>query len=177
MVQERRRRLLVRTACLIGLSLGFSSQALAECIVVSPKDKKRSHAAAIFAETLTKKEVISRQGTLGLEPVTGDGERFLRDQTAFGLRLTCDVRRVWNGPAPKTAVVYQVLNADSTDHWKSNTDYLIFASRLSDEGRSHLLLGPGEGGFIVQVCGGASYWTAAIEQEVRRAFGGGRKPE
>ena len=63
--------------------------------------------------------------------------------------------------------MYQVLHPDSTDHWKPNTDYLILASRLSDQDRSHLALGAGEDGFIYRGCSGAFDWTPGMEKEVR----------
>ena len=173
-----RGRLLLTQTILSGLLLALSSHAAAECVSVTPK---QFGGDAIFAGTFVKKEVVSRFSRnvagLGLEPVTGDGEEALRDQTAFGLRLTFEVRHVWKGPSPKTATVYQLLNPDSADHWKPNTTYLILANRLSDQERSFVFLGPGEEGLTVQNCSGASLWTAEVERDVRRALGRGRKPE
>jgi hypothetical protein len=171
-----RGRFLLTQTTLTGLLLALSSHAAAECVSVTPKQFR---ADAIFAAAFVKKEVVSRfsRNVAGLEPVTGDGEEALRDRTAFGLRLTFEVRHVWKGPLPKTATVYQLLNPDSADHWKSNTAYLILANRLSDQERSFVFLGSGEEGLRVQNCGGASLWTADVERDVRRALGRGRKPE
>jgi hypothetical protein len=161
-----------------GLLLAFAIDARAECFNTSPSQFKQFRAELTFRGTFIKREVIS-EISRGLAPerVTGDGERFLRDRTAFGMRLTFDVDRVWKGSATKTLVMYQVLHPDSTDHWKPNTEYLIFASRLSEENRRHLALEPGEDGFVVHGCSGAWFWTPLIEKEVRRAFGRGRNPE
>ena len=174
-----RRLPLTEVALLTGLLFAFSSPALAECFNDTPKQFNSFRADAIFAGTFVKKEVVSRfsRGVDLLERVTGDGEEALRDRTAFGLRLTFEVRHVWKGPAPKTAILYQVLNPDSPDHWKPNTEYLIFANRLSDEQRPSVFLQPGEEGHIVQNCSGAWYWTADVERNVQRAFGRGREPK
>jgi hypothetical protein len=154
-----------------------SPDAGAECIGTGMRSVfERSKAELIFSGTFTRKEVISRN-TGFIEPVTGDGERFLKDQTAFGMRLTFDLRHSWRGPTPKTISIYQVLHPDSTDHWKSNTEYLIFATRVSADERSYLLLGPEDHGFIVLACSGAWLWTPGVEKEIRRALGRGRKPE
>ena len=165
----------ITLVCLFLLS--SSPDAGAECFNTGMRSYfEHSKAELIFAGTFSNKEVISRN-TGFIEPVTGDGERFLKDQTAFGMRLTFDVQHVWRGPAPKRLSIHQVLHPDSTDHWKSNNEYLIFARRLSADDRSHLLLGPEEEGFIVLPCGGAWSWTPDVEKETRRAFGRGRKPE
>ena len=179
MTRPRRRLSLTEVAFLIGLLFAFSSPAFAECFTVTPKQFKSFRADAIFTGTFVKKEVVSRfsRGVDLLEPVTGDGEEALRDRTAFGLRLTFEVRHVWKGPAPKTAILYQVLNPDSPDHWKPNTEYLIFADRLSDEQRSSVFLQPDEEAHIVQNCSGAWRWTVDVERDVHRAFGRGRKPK
>jgi hypothetical protein len=171
----RERFLLAQTTAVAGVLLGLSTYAAAECVMVTPKQYR---ADAIFAGRFVKKEVISRFSpqVTGLAPVTGDGEEALRDRTAFGMRLTFEVHMVWKGPLSRTAIVYQVLNPDSTDHWKPGTDYLILANRLSDEERSYVFLGPGDEGFLVQNCSGASSWTPEVESNVRRALGVGRTP-
>ena len=73
--------------------------------------------------------------------------------------------------------MYQVLNPDSTDHWKPNTEYLILANRLPDDDRSSVFLRPRDYGLVFQNCSGAWIWTAYVEGDARRAFGGGRRPE
>jgi hypothetical protein len=163
-----------KLAVVTGCVLAFSLSAAAECVSVTPQ---RYRADLVFSGTFVKKDVISRwsPNAVGLVPVTGDGEEALRDRTAFGLRLTFDVQRVWNGAATKTMIVYQVLNPDSPDHWKPNTDYLILANRLSGEDRSSLLLASDEQGFIVQNCSGAWSWTAAVERDVQAVLGRGRR--
>ena len=159
------------------LLFACSTDAGAECINTGMRSYfEHSKAELIFAGTFSKKEVISRN-TGFIEPVTGDGERFLRDQTAFGMRLTFDVHHSWRGPARKTISIYQVLHPDSMDHWKSNSEYLIFATPVSADERSYLLLGPEERGFIVLPCGGAWSWIPSVDKEIRRALGRGRKPE
>src|SRR5688500_16856330 len=90
--------------------LSSSPDAGAECFNTGMRSYfEHSKAELIFAGTFSNKEVISRNTGL-IEPVTGDGERFLKDQTAFGMRLTFDVQHVWRGPAPKTLSIYQVLH-------------------------------------------------------------------
>ena len=171
----RGRFLLGQTTAVAGVLLGLSAHAAAECVTVTPKQYR---ADAIFAGRFVKKEVVSQFSphVIGLAPVTGGGEKALRERTAFGMRLTFEVHMVWKGPSSRTAIVYQVLNPDSTDHWKPGTDYLILANRLSDEERSYVFLGPGDEGFLVQNCPGASSWTPDVERDVRRALGAGRKP-
>lgn len=173
-----RSRLIVSRLTLVCLChFAFLTDTRAECVNVGPRFVfENTKAELIFAGTFSKKEVISRN-TGPIEPVTGDGEQFLKDQTAFGMRLTFDVKHVWRGPAAKTLSIYQVLHPDSTDHWRPNHDYLILGIRLSVGDRRSLLLRPEEQGFIVPGCSGASSLTPDVEKEARRAFGRGRKPE
>ena len=170
----RRRFLLARTVALTGLLWASPSDIAAECIGMAlPEVLRVSLGHSVFAGTFVKKEVVSRFSKTvdGLEPVIGDGEEALRDRTAFGLRLTFQVHHVWKGPARKTAVVYQVLHPDSTDHWKPNTVYLVLANELRGKDRSSVFLAPGEEAYLVQGCSGTRSWTADVEREVRRAFG------
>jgi hypothetical protein len=159
------------------LLFALPSLARSECPSMSLRETlKETRADLIFAGTFMKKDVISRIGFRGVEPVTGDGERFLQDRTALGLRLTFQIDRVWKGPAAKTPAVHQVLNSVSTEYWKPDTAYLIFASRATDRSRSDLLLHPGEESFIVHGCTGWWTWGPVVEKEVQRALGRGRNP-
>jgi hypothetical protein len=177
-MRMRRPFLFTQTAVFTGLLLALAPNAAAECVGVTPKQYR---ADVIFSGTFVKKEVVSRFSRdvagAGLAPVTGDGEEALRDRTAFGLRLTFDVQQVWKGPSRKTMIVYQLLNPDSMDIWKPKTDYLILATRLSDQERSSVFLGPGEEAFGVQNCSGGTVWTADVQRDVQRALGRGRRPE
>jgi len=173
----RRPFLFILTAAITALVLAlFPNPAAAECVTVTPNQYR---ADVIFAGTLVEKEVVSRfaPNAVGLVRVTDDGEDALRDRTAFGLRLTFDVQQVWKGPARKTMIVYQVLDAESSDHLKPNTEYLILANRLSDQDRSSVFLGPDEEAFRLPSCSRGAVWTADVQRDVQRALGRSRRPE